>query len=277
MDTIDITYELKDFYHHLNEATIDRTIFSARFGDGKTEFLKQFKEKYQNEYDFYTLYPVNYQIAPNEQIMEYIKRDLLFQLILNNKIEQGIEIPDSIAFQWYLCNNSFDIIRECMKFAPSLIGTMAQYQMVLEGVTVLAEAIIKQYQKFKDYEKEFNNDESKKALNFVGKFNNEVGGIYELDPISWLIAKSITDEKGKKSVLIIEDPQFRSIILCDLLLYIDVTFWYLSIDLGFFWGSWFLHRHNPPHTNPMGDMIATKKYCLFKEYFRVVCFICIQV
>ena len=34
-------------------------------------------------------------------------------------------------------------------------------------------------------------------------------------------------------------PQFRSIILCDLLLYIDVTFWYLSIDLGFFWGSWF--------------------------------------
>lgn len=205
MDNIDITKALEDFYHHLNETSIDRTIFSARFGDGKTEFLKQFKEKYQNEYDFYTLYPVNYQIAPNEQIMEYIKRDLLFQLILNNKIEQGIEIPDSIAFQWYLCNNSFDIIRECMKFAPSLIGTMSQYQEVLVGVTVLAETIIKQYQKFKDYEKEINNDESKKALDFVGKFNNEVGGIYELDPISWLIAKSITDEKGKTSVLIIED------------------------------------------------------------------------
>ena len=205
MDNIDITKALEDFYHHLNETSIDRTIFSARFGDGKTEFLKQFKEKYQNEYNFYTLYPVNYQIAPNEQIMEYIKRDLLFQLILNNKIEQGIEIPDSIAFQWYLCNKSFDIIRECMKFAPSLIGTMSQYQEVLVGVTVLAETIIKQYQKFKDYEKEINNDESKKALDFVGKFNNEVGGIYELDPISWLIAKSITDEKGKTSVLIIED------------------------------------------------------------------------
>ena len=73
------------------------------------------------------------------------------------------------------------------------------------GITVLAETIIKQYQKFKDYEKEINNDESKKALDFVGKFNNEGGGIYELDPISWLIAKSITDEKGKTSVLIIED------------------------------------------------------------------------
>ncbi len=205
MDNIDITKELEDFYHHLNEATIDRTIFSARFGDGKTEFLKQFKRQYQTEYDFYTLYPVNYQIAPNEQIMEYIKRDLLFQLILNNKIKTGIEIPDSIAFQWYLYNNTFNIIRDCMKFAPSLIGTMAQYQDVLKGVTTLSETIIKQYQKFKDYEKEISNDDSEKALNFIEKFNNEAGSIYELDPISWLIAKSITTEEGKNPVLIIED------------------------------------------------------------------------
>ena len=71
-------------------------------------------------------------------------------------------------------------------------------------------------------------------------------------------------------------PQFRSIILCDLLLYIDVTFWYLSIDLGLFWGSWFLHRHEIPPPKPMGKYEnTTKKYCLFKEYFRVVCFICI--
>lgn len=205
MDKIDITYELKDFYHHLNEATIDRTIFSARFGDGKTEFLKQFKEKYQNEYDFYTLYPVNYQIAPNEQIMEYIKRDLLFQLILNNKIEQGIKIPDSIAFQWYLCNNTFDIVHDCIKFAPSLISTMAQYQVVLKGVTALAEVITKQYQEFKDFKEDINNNNFREGVNYIGLFNNEAGSIYELDPISWLIAKSITAEKGKTPVLIIED------------------------------------------------------------------------
>lgn len=205
MEKIDITKELEDFYHHLNEATIDRTIFSARFGDGKTEFLKQFKEKYQDEYDFYTLYPVNYQIAPNEQIIEYIKRDLLFQLLLNEKIKPGIEIPNPIAFQWYLCNNTFDIIRDCMKFAPSLIGTMAQYQVVLGGVTALAETIIKQYQKFKAFKEEINNNSFKEGVNYIGRFNNEAGSIYELDPISWLIAKSITAEKGKTPVLIIED------------------------------------------------------------------------
>ena len=68
-------------------------------------------------------------------------------------------------------------------------------------------------------------------------------------------------------------PQFRSIILCDLLLYIDVTFWFLSIDLGFFWGSC-IGIKSPTQTQ-WGDMISTKKYCLFNEDLRVVCFICI--
>lgn len=45
MDNIDITKALEDFYHHLNETSIDRTIFSARFGDGKTEFLKTVQGK----------------------------------------------------------------------------------------------------------------------------------------------------------------------------------------------------------------------------------------
>ena len=60
--------------------------------------------------------------------------------------------------------------------------------------------------------------------------------------------------KGKRSLTpeMALLPQFRSIILCDLLLYIDVTFWYLSIDLGLFWGSWFLHRHKIPHPNQWG-------------------------
>ena len=71
-------------------------------------------------------------------------------------------------------------------------------------------------------------------------------------------------------------PQFRSIIPCEVLLYIEVTFfWDLSIDMGIFRGSWFLHNHEIPHPNQWGSMITTKKYCLFNEDLRVVGFICI--
>ncbi len=102
MENIDITEKLEEFYNHLAEPDVDRTIFSAKFGDGKTLFLQQFAERYGNEFDFYTLYPVNYQIAPNDKVMEYIKRDILFQLILKSKITPDLEIPDSILLQWYI-------------------------------------------------------------------------------------------------------------------------------------------------------------------------------
>ena len=49
-------------------------------------------------------------------------------------------------------------------------------------------------------------------------------------------------------------PQFRSIIPCEVLLYIEVTFLDLSIDMGIFWGSWFLHSYEIPHPNQWGSM-----------------------
>ena len=204
MEYIDITENLVEFYRHLSAADVDRTIFSAKFGDGKTEFLHQFKEKYSDEYTFYTLYPVNYQIAPNEQIMEYIKRDLLFQLILNGTLTPNIEIPDSILLQWYVNENSFNIVKDIIKFVPSILGSGNQFVAVLKGVTELAESINNQCKKFKEFKTKITEGDFEKAVNIIEKLSEGAGNIYELDPISWLIAQSIAN-KGGKSVLIIED------------------------------------------------------------------------
>ncbi len=173
MEYIDITKKLEEFYHHLSAADVDRTIFSAKFGDGKTEFLHQFKEKYSDEYTFYTLYPVNYQIAPNEQVMEYIKRDLLFQLIKNNTLTPIADIPKSVLLQWYLNENPLDIMKSITKCAFT----------IEEGI------------KKGDFEK---------ATEIIGNLSEGAGNIYELDSISYLIAKSIINQ-DKKPVLIIED------------------------------------------------------------------------
>lgn len=204
MEYIDITEKLEEFYHHLSAADVDRTIFSAKFGDGKTEFLHQFKEKYSDEYTFYTLYPVNYQIAPNEQIMEYIKRDLLFQLILNGTLTPIGNIPDSILLQWYINEKSFNIVKDIIKFAPSIIGSGNQFGAVLKGVTELAESINNQCKKFKEFKTKITEGDFEKAVNIIEKLSEGAGNIYELDLISWLIAQSIA-KQDKKSVLIIED------------------------------------------------------------------------
>ena len=204
MEKINITEKLEEFYRHLSAADVDRTIFSAKFGDGKTEFLHQFKEKYSDEYTFYTLYPVNYQIAPNEQIMEYIKRDLLFQLILNGTLTPSIEIPDSILLQWYVNEKSFDIVKDIIKFAPSIIGSGSQLSFVLKGAIALAKGISNQCKKFKKFKTKITKGDFEKAVNIIGNLSEGAGNIYELDPISWLIAQSIA-KQDKKSVLIIED------------------------------------------------------------------------
>ena len=204
MKKINITKKLIEFYHHLSAADIDRTIFSAKFGDGKTEFLHQFKEKYKKKYTFYTLYPVKYQIAPNEQIMEYIKRDLLFQLILNGTLTPIGNIPGSILLQWYINKNSFDIVKDIIKFAPSIIGGKKQFGVVLKGAIALAEGINNKCKEFEEFKTKITEDNFEKATKIIEKLSKGRGNIYELDLISWLIAQSIAN-KGRKSVLIIED------------------------------------------------------------------------
>lgn len=76
-----------------------RIIFSARFGDGKSYFLNEFMKSYdekKNDYYFITLHPVNYVVEENRDVIEYIKRDILFQLIKDNRIYDFKEGYDKI-------------------------------------------------------------------------------------------------------------------------------------------------------------------------------------
>ena len=59
-----------------------RIFFSGPFGIGKTYFLKKFfNEWHEDKYDVYHLFPVNYQISSNENIVEFLKYDILVELL----------------------------------------------------------------------------------------------------------------------------------------------------------------------------------------------------
>lgn len=62
--------KLREFKQYIDSA--DRIILSAQFGDGKTFFLQKVREDKEiaDEYKIFTLYPVNYQVAQNEDIFE---------------------------------------------------------------------------------------------------------------------------------------------------------------------------------------------------------------
>lgn len=99
---IPIDDAVEAFLHHLDAH--DRTILSARFGDGKSFFLSHFieNEDVVERYTFLTIFPVNYQVTENRDIFDLIKRDILLQMLLKGIIETDVKITNEVALALYL-------------------------------------------------------------------------------------------------------------------------------------------------------------------------------
>ena len=194
MELIPIENELKAFKEHLD--INERTIFSAKFGDGKTFFLNEFKKEYSDEnkkkvdkkekYYFITLYPVNYSVAENQDIFEYIKRDILLQLAIDEKLNP-VDF-DAIATSIFTKENLKEVI--CF-----LISCLPEGK-ILNKILEKGEIFIKKY---KDKQTTFQKYES--------WFASQKGGLYEHDGYTELIIETLKYIKssGYKTVLIIED------------------------------------------------------------------------
>ena len=71
---IPIDREISHFAQHLQNH--QRTILSAKFGDGKSFFIDHVEndKKIAERYKFIKVYPVNYQVANNMELYELTKK-----------------------------------------------------------------------------------------------------------------------------------------------------------------------------------------------------------
>ena len=193
--TIDLTEKIRDFAQYI--ATTDRIILSAKFGDGKTFFLNQLRnsEELSEDYKFFTIYPVNYSVAKNEDVFEYIKRDIILQLNKEGLLDK-VDI-DAVFDSLF----SFDDVRAVVSFLLSFVPGGTFYDKI--------------FNKFGEKKKEY---EEKKhtADKYLSSFTQKQGSIYEEDGYTLLIRNAINWMKqdhalngpewnSKKAVLIIED------------------------------------------------------------------------
>ena len=122
------------FRHHLDAH--DRTILSARYGDGKSFFLSHFmgNEDISEEYTFLTIFPVNYQVSENRDIFDLIKRDILLQMLLKGVIETEVKITNEVALALYL---------QCqpLSFAESFLPLISELAMNEDAAKVAAIAL----------------------------------------------------------------------------------------------------------------------------------------
>ena len=191
MESIDISNNINDFKQVFESES--RIIFSAKFGDGKSYFLKKFMESYPkeaNDYYFITLHPVNYVVEENRDVIEYIKRDILFQLIKDNRIYDFKEGYDKIFDA--VCN--VESLFKLTDFAASIIpvnGLKEGYK-ALKGLVSTIE------------EKRKEQDVLHVVDDYLNGFYGKMGSISECDAFTYLIQKSL-EQMMAKSVLIIED------------------------------------------------------------------------
>ena len=191
MDTINISSNIADF-KQVFEAE-NRIIFSARFGDGKSYFLNQFIKSYPkeaNDYYFITLHPVNYVVEENKDVIEYIKRDILFQLIKDAKICDYTEKDDKIFNA--VCNReSFSRLADFLAGIVPIEGLKDG----IENVKKLLKTVKEKYDEQNDV---------KLADDYLNGFYGLKGSISECDAFTCLIQKTLEHHQAK-SVLIIED------------------------------------------------------------------------
>lgn len=151
--------------------------------------MKSYDEK-DNDYYFITLHPVNYVVEENRDVIEYIKRDILFQLIKDNRIYDFKEGYDKIFDA--VCN--VESLFKLADFAASIIPVKG----LKEGYKALKGLVSTIDEKRKEQ------DVLHVVDDYLNGFYGKSGSISECDAFTYLIQKSL-EQMMAKSVLIIED------------------------------------------------------------------------
>jgi len=183
------------FEDHLKISNNTRILFSGKFGIGKTYFLNEFFESKKENYEVFHLFPINYQITSNENIIEFLKYDILVELLKKNKnIIQKNDYGNLIDLQRLLYLwGKYNFI-EIFKTSVSLIPKLGRPLKDIIGLT----------ENFWKFKKEIEAGEQVFVDNFLKEIKKKK--VSETDPLSELLKQKIEKQKSEKqSILILDD------------------------------------------------------------------------
>lgn len=196
---ISVEEPFKRFQEHLNEKDNSKILFSAPFGQGKTTFLQLFFEQETEEYNVFHLFPINYSIADNKDILEYIKCAILLSLVERNDIEFDKEKFNYLeTLPQFALNNADKLLAPFLRLIPAVGGDLFA---IYDNLKNLSESYFKEHD-------EQQIDDEKKALDYIQMFYEKEGSIYEDNFVTQLIRQLLEQLKSstkKANVLIIDD------------------------------------------------------------------------
>jgi hypothetical protein len=196
---IDITSEKNRFDKFISLPDNERIIFSGAFGIGKSYFINEYFNK-SSDYEAVILRPVNYAVSSNEDIFEYIKFDIAFELMGKNVTFKKEAFSNKLALPMFLQNNN-----NLFALLASFIGKTGKEGLLFEVLYKVVEKIVGKYN---EYKKSVSIDQQKEITDFIITFKDKKGSIFEENAITELISlliDSLKENTGKEVVLVIDD------------------------------------------------------------------------
>lgn len=190
-------YPEQAFSEHLKLPYNHRILFSGRYGIGKTTFLDYFFSNGEKaeQYNAVHIFPVNYQIARNEDILEYIKYDIIAHLLSVEEIEfEKSDLPSYQVIPLLLANRPADVLSPLLHFFGGAGKVYENWKKLLDEV----------YEEHKSLQI----NEKQKLLDYLENAGGKTGSIYENDFYTKLISNLLLRWKEvntAKNILIIDD------------------------------------------------------------------------
>lgn len=201
---ISIEKETQRFFNFIQEEGNNNIIFSGIYGIGKSYFINNFfNKRYNDKYIPIFLTPVNYSVANNEDIFEYIKTDILLQLLEKLPCDlDNCQISTSVATYYYIKNHVNTIIGNILSTAEKIC-----FQ------TDILERLFRLMGNIKEFQEKNSKNENKEIEKFINELSQKKGSIYESNIITQIIQTIISnakegnnkEENKKEAVLIIDD------------------------------------------------------------------------
>jgi hypothetical protein len=192
---------IKDFKHHLLQEDNGRIIFSGKYGIGKTRFLEHFfDQKNQQEilgkdtFIVYRLSPVNYSIAATEDILDYIKYDIIYEFLKKGYQFDKKAIHYLQSLPSFLKKHFIDVIKALVYMIPE-VGKEAVESF--EKLMAIKDAFI-------EHVKDENKSYGDQLADFLDQIEKRPGSPYVNDIITKII-QQIVNRNDRSSILIIDD------------------------------------------------------------------------
>ena len=155
LEPLSITEELQKFAKHLYPKKNEHIIFSGIFGIGKTYFIKEFFEQQKEKYLGIRLNPVNYSVANNEDIFEYIKYDVAFELFKNFPLEEYSKSEKNLNRKVFVKQNFkqvlWDLAKNGSKVHQSIEAIFSIVQTLYDKLEEAEELYKKQIKELNKY------------------------------------------------------------------------------------------------------------------------------